>query len=106
MLIVTIAEKKEYKGISKLVEEVLSEEGAQPLKFGRWTDVNQAKRKGRDLCSIFIMETHILRKGKTTSSKHTCQPKTVTGIWGKRERECVGLNWATIRYLFSVRVTF
>lgn len=106
MLIVTIAEKKAYKGISKLVEEGLSEEGAQPLKFRRWTDVNQPKRKRRDLRSIFIMETHTLRKGKTTSSKHTCQPKTVPGMWGRRERGCVGLNWATVRYFFSVRVTF
>jgi len=65
MLTVTIAGKKECKGISKLVEEGLSEEVAQQSKFGGWINVNQTKRKGRDLCGIFVMETHTLRKSKS-----------------------------------------
>ena len=75
---------KECKGINKLAEEGLSEEVAQPLQFGRWVDVNQAKRKRRDLCSIFVAETTLLGRVKATNSKHTCQPQLwVYGVQGK-----------------------
>lgn len=43
----------------------LSEEVTHQLTFGGWINVNWANRKGRELCSIFVMKTHILIKVKS-----------------------------------------
>lgn len=104
MLIVTIAEK-ECKGISKRVEEDLHEV-PQELKFEGWIDVNLAKR--RDLCSIFVMETHNLRKSKSYQQQ-THMPTSdcyeYMGCSG-RERECAGLNLGYDKVFIQRRFTF
>lgn len=49
-----------------------------------------------------------LGKVKTTHGKHTCQLQLAMAIWGAEERKgnVLGRTLVTIKYLFSMRLTF